>query len=446
MSRKCIAVVGGGVAGLSVAWLLRKKYDIVLFECNEYLGGHAHTIEVASPSGPLGVDTGFVVYNDRNYPLLTNLFDWLEVKSQTTDMSFAASVDNGSIEYAGSSLNTLFGRRRNIASLRFWSMVKDIVRFNREGKRYLANRLDSNLTTGDFLNRQQYGNAFRNHYLLPMAAAIWSCPVTAMMEFPAKSLLQFFNNHGLLDLSQRPQWKTVAGGSREYVKCLKRDLGTCARVNQSVASVRRDDAAVRIRVHGGKDECFDEVVFATHADTTLKLLENPTKLEYSLLHCFRYQTNQTLLHTDTSLMPVARRVWSSWNYLAETHRQQTHSVSVTYWMNNLQRLDTEQQYFVSLNPLKEPKTQSVIAELSYDHPIFDTAAVEAQARFESIQGVDRFWFTGSYLGYGFHEDALRSSVRVAHQLGAELPWSPRHSTNELAPITRVPDKALSPGC
>jgi len=267
-----------------------------------------------------------------------------------------------------------------------------------------------------------------------------------MMEFPAKSLLQFFNNHGLLDLSQRPQWKTVVGGSREYVRRIVRDLNSCARVNQAIASVRREDSAVRVRVHGGKDEYFDDVIFATHADTTLKLLENPTQREQTLLRCFHYQTNQTLLHTDASLMPVARRVWSSWNYLAETRRQRTHSVSVTYWMNHLQRLDSEQQYFVSLNPLKAPKSQSVIAELRYDHPIFDTAAVEAQAQLESIQGVDRFWFTGSYLGYGFHEDALRSSVRVARQLGVELPWSSRQSNNELTPTTPVPDEALSTEC
>ncbi len=445
MSRKNVAVIGGGIAGLSAAWLLRNHYDIVLFERNDYLGGHSNTLLVETRHGSLGVDTGFVVFNHRNYPLLTRLFRWLDAKTQPADMTFAASIDHGAIEYAGSNLNTLFGQRRNLVSLRFWYMVGDIVRFGRAGKRYLESDDIGKITTGEFLDRQGFGYGFRNHYLLPMAAAIWSCPVTTMMEFPAKSLLRFFDNHGLLDLSGRPQWQTVVGGSREYVKRIECDLATAARIRQPVESVQRNASSVRVRVQGGNEEHFDEVVFATHADTTLKLLDNPTQREQSLLSRFRYQTNETILHSDTSLMPVNRRVWSSWNYLAETRRRQTHSVSVTYWMNHLQRLDSEQQYFVSLNPLREPKGHKILAELSYDHPVFDTAAIEAQAHLPSIQGVDRLWFTGSYLGYGFHEDALRSSVRVAGQLGAEVPWSTEQPRHGLAPPPHVPDEVLGTG-
>ena len=442
MNRKRIAIVGGGIAGLSAAWLLRHKYDVVLFEGNDYLGGHTHTVEVNAPSGPVGIDTGFVVYNNRNYPLLTKLFDWLRVESQRTDMSFAASIDGGSTEYAGSNLNTLFGQRRNITSLRFLSMVRDILRFNREGKLDLANGLDIGVTMGEYLELGRYGSPFREHYLLPMAAAIWSCPIHTMMQFPARSLLQFFNNHGLLELAERPQWKTVVGGSREYVKRMKRALGASARVDQAIVGVRRSASSVLVRVQGGKVEHFDEVVFATHADTTLKLLENPTPPEQSLLRCFRYQPNRTILHGDPSLMPVSKRVWSSWNYLAQSRKQKTHSVSVTYWMNNLQRLDTQQQYFVSLNPLKAPNTQSIIAEFSYDHPVFDTSAVEAQTRFEQIQGVDRVWFTGSYLGYGFHEDALRASIAVAHRLDVEPPWASGDSERAVTPIAYVAKEAM----
>ncbi len=422
MERKRIAVIGAGVAGLSSAWILSRHHDVLLFEKNDYLGGHSHTIEVDTPEGPVGVDTGFVVFNYRNYPRLTRLFQCLGVESQTTDMSFSASIDHGRIEYAGSNLDTLFGQRRNLLRPSHWCMVKDILRFNREAKQALATGAAQGLSLGDYLLRGGYGAALCHRYLLPMAAAIWSCPAPTMLEFPAASFLRFFENHGLLNLADRPQWRTVCGGSQQYVRRMWHSLAPHVHVAEAATKVVRGGDKVSVYTERGAHHDFDEVVLACHADEALKLLEQPKRMESEILGSFCYQENRAILHSDRALMPVRPRVWSSWNYLATSRAGETNAVSVSYWMNRLQRLPGERQFFVSLNPLTDPRSETVVAEMTYHHPVFDEQAVAAQRRLSEIQGEHRVWFCGSYAGYGFHEDALRSALNVTSALGVLPPW------------------------
>ena len=423
MKRMRVAVVGAGIAGLGAAWLLSRRHDVTVFERNGHLGGHSNTIEVASGDAVLGVDTGFVVYNERNYPHLTRLFRHLGVETQPTDMSFAASVDDGRVEYAGSDLNGLFAQRGNLVSPAYWGMLRDILRFNRDAKRSLLTGDAEGLSLGAYLARGRYGARLADHYLLPMAAAIWSCPTATMRDFPALSFLHFFRNHGLLDLVDRPQWRTVVGGSRRYVARLIADLSGAAHAARAAVRVRRTADGVQVRTMDGAEQAFDGVVMACHADEALRLIEDPRPAETAILSRFGYQENRTILHSDEALMPRQRRVWSSWNYLAATGSRGTERVSVSYWTNRLQCLPGDRQFFVSLNPLREPRPDTVVAELAYHHPVFDGEAVRAQGLLGQIQGRDRLWFCGSYAGYGFHEDALASAVGVARLLGAEAPWA-----------------------
>ncbi len=444
---KRIAVVGSGIAGLSAAWLLRQDYEVVLFERNNYLGGHTHTIEVNEDGRQLAVDTGFIVYNEPNYPHLTRLLGHLGIETQATDMSFGVSIGQGRLEYAGDNLDTLFAQRRNLFRRDFLSMLKEILRFNQQCKSLLQNDTFDDISLGTFLDHHGYGTDFRNHYLLPMAAAIWSCPTTAMLGFPAASFARFFNNHGLLNLTQRPQWRTVCGGSWSYVKRMSEDLRGSLLVDSPAVGVRRNSRGVEIRLANGDCMDVDSVILACHADEALALLDNPTERENALLSCFPYQTNQAWLHTDTDLMPRTRKAWSAWNYLAaEDTPGTTSSVSVTYWMNRLQRLDARQDYLVSLNPLQQPRQERVIAQMTYQHPVFDHAAMEAQQSLPGIQGRDRIWFCGSYFGYGFHEDALKSSVQVASSLGVSIPWLASKEVGRNQQIATNPsDYAGAPG-
>ncbi|SEP58273.1 Predicted NAD/FAD-binding protein [Ectothiorhodospira magna] len=425
MARESIAIVGAGIAGLATAWLLSRRYDVTLFEGNDYIGGHTHTVDVQGSQGQRGVDTGFMVFNHRNYPHLTALFDHLGITSQPTDMSFSASVGHGRLEYAGSDLDTLFAQRRNLTNPRFLRMLADIIRFNRAGKRLLQAAPELDMTLGGYLLKEGYGPGFRDDYLLPMAAAIWSCPTHKMLDFPLRSFLNFFANHGLLDLRDRPQWHTVTGGSREYVKKILQDLPDQVHASRRVKAIQRRPDHIRVITDDGTETDFDQGVLACHADEILAMLDNPDKDEARILGAFSYQPNRVILHTDTRLMPRLRKVWSSWNYMAR-HRltdAPANEVSVTYWMNRLQALDEPENYLVSLNPLEEPLPEKVIREMTYHHPVFDQEAMKAQQVLPTIQGNDRLWFCGAWTGYGFHEDGLRSALEVAARLGVTPPWT-----------------------
>ncbi len=418
-----IAVVGTGVSGLGAAWLLDLQHDVTVYEQDGRLGGHVNTVSVADSAGELGVDTGFIVFNERNYPHLAALFRHLGVATRATDMSFAATIDQGRVEYAGDNLNALFGQRRNLVNWRHWRMVAQILRFNRHARRVLDDPLLEDQSLGEFLAEGGYSAELRDRYLMPMGAAIWSCPVEEMQSFPASAFLRFFDNHGLLTLKDRPQWRTVIGGSREYVRKLIDSLRGVVRTDCAVTGVRRDRDGVTVHDSRGGACRYDHVVIATHADQALRLLDPPGFWEQTVLGAFRYQRNRAVLHTDPSLMPRNPRVWSSWNYIGEPGTGNAgNSVSVTYWMNRLQRLPGRTPYLVTLNPSREPRPDRVIAEFEYEHPVFDQAAGRAQRLLERVQGPDRTWFCGAYFGYGFHEDGLRSGIEVARRFGIDPPW------------------------
>lgn len=418
-----IGVVGGGIGGLAAAWLLDRRYRVTLLERNDYVGGHTHTAMVDDPRGPFPVDTGFMVYNRRNYPLLCGLFEHLGVASYATDMSFAASLDGGRLEYAGSDLNGLFGQRRNLLSPGFLRMLVDILRFNAAAKAYLGRRSGGTMTLGDFLERGRYSERFASHYLLPMAAAIWSSPTARMRDFPFLSFARFFNNHGLLDLANRPEWRTVRGGSRVYVERMLGQMRATVRTGARVVQVRRVEQGVEAEIAGGERLRFDALVLGCHGDEALGLLDSPTPAEQQLLATFRCQDNQVYLHQDAALMPGRRRVWSAWNYLRAPGAAPDAPVTVTYWMNRLQDLPPDRDIFVSLNPSLPPRPETILREMQYRHPVFDSAAISAQGRIGEIQGRDRIWYSGAWLGYGFHEDGLRAAVDVAADLGVRVPWA-----------------------
>lgn len=442
MQNARIAVVGGGVAGLSAAWLLSDAHRVTLFEANDYIGGHTNTVDVPTADGAdMPIDTGFIVFNHKNYPHLTAMLDHLAVKTLASDMSFSFTCSGTGLEWAGDNLNTLFAQRRNLLRPRFWRMAADILRFNARSRRYLSQQPDDDRSMGDYLAAMGASSALRDHYLLPMAAAIWSCPQQEILGFPARRFLQFFNNHGLIDLSNRPLWRTVAGGAREYVRRMLPALSDACHVNTPVRQISREDDGVRLRGDRGELGVFDQVVIATHADQALSLLEAPHFWEATLLSNFNYQANDAWLHTDRRLMPRLRRTWSSWNYLANPADAPP---AVTYWMNRLQRLGGDTDYFVTLNPQDPPAASQQLRRMRYDHPVFSQAAIRAQRMLHQIQGRDRVWYCGSYFGYGFHEDALRSAVDVASRLGAAIPWTVPGETEFLGvgPGERTPEADL----
>lgn len=426
-SRKRIAVIGTGISGMSAAWLLSQRHDVTVYERDARLGGHSNTVAAGMPDGPVPVDTGFIVYNETTYPNLTALFAHLGVPTHGSDMSFAVSLDGGALEYSGTNLNGLFAQRRNVFRPRFWSMLGDLRRFYREAPRDLPS-LDDLSSLAQYLDAGGYGEAFRNDHLLPMAAAIWSASPGLMLQYPAASFIRFHDNHGLLRLRNRPQWRTVVGGSRSYVESLTHGFRDRIRLARGAATIRRLPDGVEVRDSGGHTDRFDDVVVATHADQALALLEAPTAEERSLLGAFRYSSNRAVLHSDPALMPRRKAAWASWNYIGG--RATTELPTVTYWMNALQQLPTTQNLFVTLNPQIEPR--HVLHEEHYDHPIFDTSAMRAQRSLWSLQGQDRIWFCGCYFGAGFHEDGLQAGLAVAEALGGvRRPWQVENESGRI---------------
>lgn len=417
-----IAVIGTGVAGLGAAWLLHDAHDITVFEKNNYTGGHSNTH--LTPGG-LAVDTGFIVYNPPTYPNFVSLMKHLGVETQDSSMSFAVSLDNGALEYSGDNINTLFVQRKNLLKPRFHRMWMDIIRFYIEAPKFLERNPESTLTLGEYLTQRRYSDSLINDHLLPMGAAIWSMTRESMLGFPLITFIRFCRNHGLLRLVDRPVWRTVTGGSRAYVARLTDGYRARIRNNCGAVKIERTaDKAVVLDSRGAR-EGFDHVIVATHADEALALLAKPSEDEARILSAIRYSTNRAVLHQDPRLMPKRKKAWASWTYLGVTPGADP-KVSLIYWMNRLQFLPEEQQYFVSLNPAIEP--ENILYETSYTHPIYTKAVVEAQKDLCNIQGVNRTWFCGSYCGYGFHEDALSSGLTVAENFGVKRPWQIEESS------------------
>jgi predicted NAD/FAD-binding protein len=416
-----IAVVGAGIAGLASAYLLSKQHSVTLFEAGSYAGGHTNTVDVTLDGHTHPVDTGFLVFNDRTYPNLIAFFAELGVTAHPSEMTFSVSLDEGRLEWAGTSLNTVFAQRSNLFSPTFIGMLRDIVRFNGSAERNLDVALRTGASMGDLLMAGGYGGAFQQHYLLPMAAAIWSSATADILRFPATTFLRFCLNHALLQINRRPQWKTVLGGGREYVRQIVRGLDD-VRIDTPVRAVRRDAHGVDVLTDSGPQR-FDGVVLATHAPDTLKLLDDPDFAEGDVLRAVRYQPNVAVLHTDTKLLPRRRRVWSAWNYLGGRRLDGTRPVCVSYLVNQLQSLPFDTPLVVTLNPVVEPAPGTELRRFVYDHPLFDLAAIDAQRRLPAVQGRRRTWFAGAWTGYGFHEDGLKSALRVAADFNALPAWA-----------------------
>ena len=426
-----IAIVGAGIAGLGSAWLLQKQgHAVTLFEANAYLGGHTHTVDVTLDGLTAPVDTGFLVFNDRTYPHLVALFDELGVASVASEMSFSARIDAAGLEWAGTSVASLFAQPSSALRPDFWRMLTDIARFNRETTALLERDALWSISLGEFLDERRFGAPLRDWYLLPMAAAIWSSPKKDILDFPLPTFVRFCHNHGLLRIRDRPQWRTVSGGGREYV----------AKIAARLPDVRRATPVQRIRrgAHGvdveaaGRVERFDEVVLACHSDQARRLLADATWSEDRLLSAIRYQPNRVVLHTDISLLPRSRRAWAAWNYLAADDPAGARSVAVSYLLNKLQPLPFATPVIVTLNPPFDPDPALTLREFEYSHPLQDGPALDAQTRFASLQGLRHTWYAGAWLGHGFHEDGLKSAHAVAAGIARLGAFSARLPMAELA--------------
>ncbi|HEX5693987.1 MAG TPA: FAD-dependent oxidoreductase [Arenimonas sp.] len=412
-----IAVVGSGIAGLGTAWLLSRQHEVVLFERESRLGGHTHTHRVEQAGRSYRVDTGFIVFNPGNYPLLTQLFDELAIPSQPTTMSFSVHDEGNGLEYNATDLDGLFCQRRNLVSPRFWRMVGDIRRFYREAPALLADPGEGP-ALGPYLHERGYSELFIRDHLVPMASALWSSPSQTILDFPAKYLVAFMANHHMLQISDRPQWRVVSGGSSSYVEAMQKNWSAQVRVSSPVRGIRRDEQAVELSTDRGTER-FDQVVLACHSDQALALLADPSPAEREVLGAIPYQANETVLHTDARLLPKQRKAWAAWN--AHVPREENAACTVSYCMNHLQSLDSPEPFVVTLGRGQAIDPAKVLARMHYQHPVYTHASVAAQGRRAEVNGVNRTWYAGAYWGHGFHEDGLRSGVEVARALGASWP-------------------------
>ena len=422
-----IAIVGSGISGLAAAHALQGKAAITLFEADDYFGGHTHTVDVSLPGahGPVthGVDTGFLVFNERTYPHLIQLFADLKVETAKSDMSFSVQVPRAGgqqLEWSGSSLSSVFAQRKNLVNAKFLRMLRDIMRFNRVTTELANANADAAMMQplGEFLIDQKLSNEFRDWYFLPMMGCIWSCPTDQMLQFPVSTMIRFCYNHGLIQVTNRPQWWTVKGGAKHYVEKIVANIPD-KRLNAPVKNILRDRVGVQVSTDAGTER-FDKVILATHSDQSLRLLHTPTQAEERALSAIRYQPNRAVLHTDTSVLPQKKIAWAAWNYeRAEQASSESNQVCLHYLLNMLQPLPFTQSVVVSLNPLKDIARKHIMGEFDYAHPVFDLAAIRAQGDIAALQGQNHTYFCGAWTGYGFHEDGLKSGLKAAAQFLSE---------------------------
>lgn len=414
-----IAIVGTGISGLGAAWLLHPRHEITVYEKAARIGGHSRTLTVDYDGRPIAVDTGFIVFNKLNYPNLTGLFAHLGVPVHKSNMTFSASIKDGWLEWGAQDLDTIFGQRRNLLRPRFALLIRDVMKFNSGAEAAVAHH--PHFTLKQLLDHMGLGDWFRRFYLLPMAGAIWSCPLKEMLAFPARTLVQFFLNHHLMSVRGQPQWYTVTGGAQEYVRRLSAPFAHRIRTSCGAQAIIREGGKVTIRDTQGDTQIYDDVVMACHGDETLSLLKDASPDERAALLPFRYQKNIAVLHRDESVMPKRKRCWASWVYTSNGHVADP-GITVSYWMNRLQNIDPRCPLFVSLNPSRDIPEHLVFDQHEFDHPLFDTAAIAAQPKVQALQGVRRTWFCGAHLRHGFHEDGLSSAVTVARLMGSVIPW------------------------
>ncbi len=429
--RKRIAIIGSGISGAAAAWALNPTHDVTLFEADRSAGGHTATVDIDYDGTPVAVDTGFIVYNELNYPLLTALFQHLQVKTHASEMSFALSLDDGKLEWSGQSYGALFAQRRNLVSPGFYWMLREVLRFNKQCLVDRATGYLNDKTIGEYIEWRGFSARFRDDYLVPMGAAIWSTPRVKILDFPALAFVNFFDNHRLI-YQDRPAWRTVTGGSRSYLDKLLAPLGNRVRLDEPVVSARREHGKIALGLKSGATETFDATLFAGHSNQILAILVDASPEETAILSAVKFRPNRVVLHSDPSLMPKRRAAWSAWNYLRSSRPGGEPEITMTYWMNRLQGIDETKPLFVSLNPQRDLKNGSVFGEWTYEHPQFDAVALAAQKRLSSIQGQRNSFFAGAWTGYGFHEDGLRSGVEAAAALGASIPWSAQAGMAEAA--------------
>ena len=415
-----IAIIGSGISGLSSALLLSQKHNITLFESNNRFGGHANTVEIMHKENVIPVDTGFIVYNKLNYPNLVSFFDFLKVETIDSDMSFAVSARDGQLEYSGS-MKGIFAQKKNFFNLKFYRMLKDIIIFFIFGYKY-AFQFKESESLGEYVKRCNFSKEFINDHLIPMSSAIWSCPEKEILNFPAKTLLTFFKNHQLINFIFRPKWRTVKGGSKQYVNKVIEKLSSDAKnrliLNSKIKSVYCKNDKIEINFKEST-EIFDKVIMATHPDQTIKLIKNLDEQSTDILRKFKYQKNIVYLHSDNSLMPKNKKTWSSWNYISSKSEEKS---SLTYWMNLLQKINNSLNVFVSLNPYITPIKSLTYKKIIYEHPIFNTQTNEAQKKMTEIQGKNNIFYAGAWLRYGFHEDGIMSAVNISSLLNIKIPW------------------------